>query len=289
MRTSKIVCCGSLNLDYVYEVEEFCTAGTTVSAKSFSANPGGKGLNQAVACARAGANVAFVGNIGADGETLLSTLKAESINCEKVSIVPGPSGHAVIQVRSDGTNSILVCAGANATLSSSTLESCMSILSAEDILLLQNETNLVPELMKAGKKGKAKIAFNPSPITKEIKSYPLGLLDFMILNEHEALQLSAENNIEAASKYFCETLPMCEVVITLAEQGSIYIKREEHVFMPALKVDVVDTTAAGDCFMGYYLASRLQHLSTKDCLIRATQAASLCVGKNGAAGSIPKI
>ncbi len=283
----KILCFGSLNVDHVYQVDHHVRAGETLACLGLSQYPGGKGLNQSIALARAGAAVWHAGQIGSDGKSLLSLLKENGVDCGFVQIAGGHTGHTVIQVDAHGQNCILLYGGANRCIDELWMNEVLSHFEKGDILLLQNEINGLPFLIeKAAEKG-MQIALNPSPIDKEIVSLPLERVRWFLLNELEGEALTGEQQPERICQRMLENYPDAEVVLTLGAQGVRYQSREQAVCQSGFQVPVVDTTAAGDTFTGYFLAEISTGKSVTEALEYACKASALAVTKEGAAPSIP--
>ena len=292
----KILNIGSLNIDDVYQLPHFLHPGETLHATACRRYPGGKGLNQSIALARAGANVIHAGAIGADGEFLRETLKAEKVNTSPLLVHPAePSGHAVICVTPSGENSILLHAGANFSLTPDHFKQFIKPLHAGDALLLQNEISNLYHLLHIAHAAQLRVTLNPAPFTQELLRAPLHLLDTLILNEIEACQL-AELPLDTAPRdafaALQEKFPDTTLILTLGAKGVIATlprqKYQPHE-IPAFTVpEVADTTAAGDTFTGYFLAERLRAAPFPDALRFAAAAAALCCTRPGAAPSIPR-
>ena len=285
----RIVNFGSLNIDYVYRVDEFLLPGETKPAKSRGVFCGGKGLNQSIACARAGLTTYHAAFLGAEGRFLSEKLAESGVKTDYVREVPQACGHAVIQVNDHGQNCILLYPGTNALLTEAFANEVLSRFSAGDVLLLQNETNLVPELMhKAADRGLL-VAFNAAPFTKEALGYPIELVKWLFVNEIEGAALSGEKEPRAVAAALRKTYPNTEVVLTLGAAGCLYAGAEGTFFVPAADVKPVDTTAAGDTFTGYYLMAALGGYGAERALKIASAASGLAILRMGAADSIPAI
>ena len=285
----KILSFGSLNLDKVYSVDHFVRAGETMSSAKLEEFCGGKGLNQSVAIARAGGEVYHAGCVGAaDGGMLLDMLRSSGVDISLVKQLSCPSGHAIIQVNSDGQNCILLYGGANQQVSMEQIDETLAKFDAGDILVLQNEiSNLSYLIEAAGKKGMI-IVLNPSPMTADILTMPLQYVSYFLLNEVEAKDLCGE---EAADEAYPDKLlarfPNSKIVLTLGERGCIYRDAQKQISHPACKVQAVDTTAAGDTFTGFFVAAIAAGSDVHTALEQATKAAAISVGRKGAAPSIP--
>ena len=278
---AKILNIGSLNLDYVYAVPHFVEAGETLLSGRRDVFPGGKGLNQTVAAARAGAEVYHGGAVGADGDMLLDLLQNAGADVSAVARVDVPTGHAIIQVSPKGENAIIILGGANRAVSPETVETALSKVDAGDILLLQNEINGLGFIIRRAAEKGLRILFNPAPMEAAVKDLPLELLDTLIVNEGEGKALAGDMDALIAA------YPHQKILLTQGSRGATLWNGSELLFQPAFPVKAVDTTAAGDCFLGYYAAALAEGLSYAHALRLAAAASALAVQKQGAAPSIP--
>jgi ribokinase len=289
---ARVLVLGSLNIDYIYDVNQIVKEGETISAHGFSSQLGGKGVNQAVAAARAGAEVSMAGAIGYDGSAFLDYLSDDNIETVFIEKHKNRSGHAIIQLTSSGKNSIVVYAGTNNEVSPDFIDRVLAHFGSGDYILLQNEVSCVAYAMRAARKRGIKIVFNPSPITDELLKYPLELVDIFILNEIEGQVLSElkpEADCGAVLITLTKRFPNAAVVLTMGGEGVIYSDGSQLLRCGVYRVPVVDTTAAGDTFCGYFLAAILKGLSAQEALELATKASNLAIGKKGALVSIPKL
>ena len=285
----RILTFGSLNIDYVYSVNNIVSPGETISSLSLDVFEGGKGLNQSIALARAGASVFHAGCIGEDGEMLLDCCKKEGIDTDNIKIISQKTGHAMIQVSSTGQNSIIVCGGTNKMISKEMVDDVLCMFDEDDMIVLQNEINMLDYIIdQAYNKGMI-IALNPSPFDENIEKCSLEKISIFILNKIEAQLMVNEKDIKKIIGTMCRRYPDSRVVITLGEHGAIYCDQNEEVYVTAQKVDAVDTTAAGDTFTGYFLASIAKDDEPELALKRAAIAAGVSVTRKGAAPSIPYI
>ncbi len=287
----KILNFGSLNLDYVYQVDHFVRPGETLSAASQSIKTGGKGLNQSIALTRAGADVWHAGRMGIGGETLVERLQKEGVHTEYTLPVPVLQGNAVIQVNAQGENCILLYGGSNQCITEKQIDETLRSFSPGDWLLMQNEVNLAGYLVdKAADRG-LRIALNPSPFDSRLDGVDFGKLHWLLMNEIEAEQLTGEKGPEAAFASLHKHYPGLSVLITLGVKGSMGWRvlngKAETCFQPALPVLAVDTTAAGDTYTGYFIAGIMEERSLKACMQRAARASAIAVTRLGAADSIP--
>jgi ribokinase len=285
----KIINYGSLNIDYVYRVPHISQPGETLCSRTFEVFTGGKGANQSVALARAGAKVFHAGKVGTDSKWMIEKLAESEVDVSLVAVSDGKTGHAIIQVDDKGENSIVLFPGVNRQITRSETEKALIKVEKGDILLQQNEINEVPYIIKVGHKHGMKICLNPAPFSKEVLDYPLHLVDILIVNEIEGKGLSGENTPDKIVSVLSRKFPKAEIILTLGSKGVMYKSMREEVTVPAVKVKSVDTTAAGDTFIGYYLASWLENKPVKQSLEIACKAAAICVSRKGAQDSIPYI
>jgi len=286
----KVINFGSLNFDHVYVVEYFVQPGETITAKNYHRLCGGKGLNQSVALARAGARVFHAGKVGRDGEALITCLKTAGVDTTHVGMVESkPSGHAVIQVDRHGQNSIIIHGGANREVQKEDVERVLGHFSAGDSLLLQNEISSISEIISMAKKQGLTIFLNPAPMDKTVLGYPLDLVDYFIINSIEGRELTGETEPRAIVESMRTRFPRSATILTLGENGVIYADNQTKLTVPAEKVTPVDTTAAGDTFIGYFIAQKIKGETIENCLLMASRAAAICVTRHGAADSIPRM
>ena len=285
----KILNFGSVNIDHVYSVGHFVKPGETLSSLSYKKFSGGKGANQSIALARAGADVYHAGRIGVDGIWLKDKLEESGIKTRYLEVCETPTGHAIIQVSKSGENSIILFGGANQTVDAEFAGSVLKKFHKGDCLLLQNEISSTAHIMKEASRLKLKIIFNPAPMNDDVFSYPLKLVDVFILNEIEAAELAGKNGIEEIIHVMKRRFPKALTILTLGSKGVAYMDGDTIVHVPAFKVKVVDTTAAGDTFIGYYLACISKGGKLSDAISTACKASALCVTRHGASDSIPEL
>lgn len=279
---------GSLNLDRIFKVDHLVRAGETLSCTGSEAVPGGKGLNQSVALSRAGLKVAHAGKIGRGGDVLRQYLQKNGVNVELVVQDESlPGGEAFIQVDSEGRNSIVLEPGANFEITPAEIEAVVTEIPRDGWLLLQNEINSIPEIMRAAAGRGARIAINPAPCRENVRNYPLELAEFIFVNEIEAFVLTGCADPETAAQCLAERYPHVGIIVTLGSAGALFKRGRERIFQPAQKVKVVDTTGAGDTFTGYFLAGIHRKLTVEGAMKVAARAADLAVSEAGAANSIP--
>ena len=278
---------GSLNIDLVYQVDHIARPGETIASSSHHTFAGGKGANQSAALAAAGAEVYHAGQVGSEGRWLIDKLAALGVHMEYTEIGEAPTGHAIIQVDKAGENSIVLYPGANTQISRTSIDSVLSDFDRGDILLLQNEINHIPYLVKEAAKHGLHTCFNPAPFSHEILDYPLETIDTLIVNATEAAGLtglSAQDQLLAA---LAARYPRSRIILTLGAEGAHYLSAGEFFYLPAEPVHAVDTTGAGDTFIGYLLHGIMAQMAPRDAMTRAGKAAALCVMRPGAIDSIP--
>eukprot|EP00919_Chromeraceae_sp_WS-2016_P048991 GHVR01115789.1.p1 GENE.GHVR01115789.1~~GHVR01115789.1.p1 ORF type:complete len:310 (+),score=22.19 GHVR01115789.1:30-932(+) len=288
----KILIYGSINIDYVYRVPHIVKSGETLSSQSLDKFVGGKGANQSVSLCRAGAhNVFHGGKIGKDEIWLKSKLEENGVNTEFIQESSLNTGHAIIQVAFNGENSIFLFPGANRDINQDDISNTLCHFSAGDFLILQNEINFIPELLREGASKGLYICFNAAPMSQEVFSYPLDLCSLLILNETESETLIGKtNSVEKILNILSDKFPKTSILLTVGEKGAYYRDSnsiEKIYYQPAEIVDCIDSTAAGDTFIGYFLSSIFNGDSVEKALKTASIAASLCVCKAGAMCSIP--
>ena len=287
----KVLNFGSLNLDYVYDVEHFVQPGETLDTLSRSVKCGGKGLNQSVALARAGAEVCHAGCIGEGGEPLKALLEKNGVDTLSLRKVEEMQGHTVIQVNPAGENCILLYGGSNRCVTAEQIDETLSRFSEGDWLVLQNEINELPAIVdKAAERG-LKIVLNPSPFNSALDLVDFSRLSWLFVNEVEMEQISGETDPERAWTLLHERFPGLSLLITLGSSGSVAWRNEggtvECCRQQAVRVRAVDTTAAGDTYTGYLVEGLISGRTLAESMERAARAAAVSVTRPGAADSIP--
>ena len=289
----KVLCFGSLNIDYTYKVPHFVKKGETLASERLQVFGGGKGLNQSVALAKAGTEVYHAGSIGQDGMFLLDMLKDAGANTDFVKILDTVrTGNAIIQNDKSGDNCIILYGGANQAITREQVDEVMSHFESGDYLVLQNEINELGYIVeKAHEKGMI-IVMNPSPMNEKILALPLDVINYFILNEVEAAQIlgkedKGEESWEQIADDLLKKFPQATIVLTMGSEGSVFKNQKETVCQSIYKVQAVDTTAAGDTFSGYFIGGILGGLSAKEAMDQASKASAIAVTRKGAAPSIP--
>ena len=284
----KILNFGSLNADYVYTTDHIVRGGETTSSTGMEIFPGGKGLNQSIALARAGLSVHHAGLIGDDGAFLLDTLKADGVDTRFVGRIEGRGGHTIIQVDKNAQNAILLFGGSNRAVTAEYADEVLAHFSAGDLLLLQNEISAVPHIINRAFEKGMEIWLNPSPMDEGVFECDLEKVSGFFLNEIEGAELTGSDDPETILSRMAEKFPRAAVVLTLGENGAWYAKDGMRAYCPAEKTTAVDTTAAGDTFTGYFLRGMLDGLTPAAALQLAAKASAVTVSRPGASPSIPK-
>ena len=278
---------GSINIDHVYQVDHFVQPGETIASSHYQCLLGGKGANQSIALARAGSEVLHVGKINEADVAFKQTMIRDGIDCKHITCTETASGHAIIQVTPSADNAIVLFGGANHEITHKDIMYALDTVKPADWVLTQNETNNIDQVLAQAKAKGLRVAFNPAPMTESVKHLPHECIDLLIVNEVEAEELSGRKDLDKIEAYFREDWSHAEVLITLGKVGVRMLKIDKTIDVPAFEVDAVDTTAAGDTFIGYFLSAYSNHTDSKTALIRACAASALAVMKLGAAQSIP--
>ena len=283
----RVLSFGSLNIDYVYPVDHIIQPGETENTGGMSINCGGKGLNQSVALARAGLDVWHAGLVGAEGDILIDKCIENKINIDHIKKISGRSGHTIIQVDKNGQNSILLFGGANRRITEEFINETLKDFGQGDYIILQNEVNFLSEIIDRAYENKMTIVLNPSPYDETISDCDLGKISFFIMNEVEGKQMTGESDPERILHYMKEHYPGADTVLTLGAQGAMYQDQSNIYRQGIYEVKAVDTTAAGDTFTGYFIASIINGEAPENALKIAARASSITVTRNGALDSIP--
>ncbi len=289
----KVLCFGSLNIDYIYKVDHFVQKGETLSSEDLIVNSGGKGLNQAIALAKAGADTYHAGAIGEDGKFLLAQLDEAGVNTKYVKVLSDVrSGNAIIQNDKSGDNCILLYGGANQAITKEQVDTVLQGFDKDDFIVLQNEINELSYIVEQAHKKGMKLVLNPSPMNEKIYGLPLEYVDYFMVNEVEALQILGreDSQIDDAGRLAEELrkqFPNAAIVLTMGAQGSLYMDSEKTVLQPAYRVQAVDTTAAGDTFTGFLIGALIRGEAVETAMQEAAKASAIAVTRQGAAQSIP--
>ncbi|WNZ80359.1 ribokinase [Pseudomonas sp. P105] len=294
---AKVVVVGSLNMDLVTRAPRLPRGGETLIGESFCTIPGGKGANQAVAAARLGAKVSMVGCVGSDayGQQLRGALLAEGIDCQSVSVVAGSSGVALIVVDDNSQNAIVIVAGANGVLTPDVLDRFDEVLRGADVIICQLEVPdaTVGHALKRGRELGKTVILNPAPASRPLPADWYACIDYLIPNESEAAVLSglAVDSLETAEAAATQLLAAGagKVIVTLGAQGLMFANGASFQHFPAPLVKAVDTTAAGDTFVGGFAAALADGKGEVEAIRFGQVAAALSVTRAGAQPSIPTL
>ena len=277
---------GSINIDHVYRVPHLPRAGETLAAEGYTRTLGGKGANQSIAALRAGARVVHVGAIGAADGWTAAQLSALGLDLGSIARVDAPTGHAVIAVDPAGENSILIFPGANRAQDEGAIEAALQGAQAGDCLLLQNETSHQVEAAPAARARHLRVFYSAAPFDLEALQAVLPHVTHLLVNAVEAEEL-----VRATGKPL-DALPVEAVIVTRGGEGADWIAPggepgAEPIRVPAVKVDPVDTTGAGDCFAGALVAALDDGMSPEQALRYAAAAAAIQVTRPGTATAMP--
>lgn len=291
---SQVTVIGSMNMDLVVKTDEIPRIGETLIGNELLQIPGGKGANQAVAMAKLDNNVCFLGMVGKDsfGEGLLKSMTEAGVITKYVDKTEDSTGIAVINVDKQGNNNIVVIPGANGKVDIDYLNRHLDVFKESDILVFQLEIPLetVKEGLKIAKEYGKTTILNPAP-AYELDDEIIKNIDILIPNEHEMERLTKvklideESMLKAAAILFEKGIK--QIIITLGSKGVMYVNPNEHKHFPAYKVSVVDTTAAGDSFVGGFVSSYIEYKDIEKAINLGQKTAALSIQKMGAQSSLP--
>ena len=278
---------GSINVDHFYQVKSFATAGETISSSRYKRGLGGKGANQSIALSLAGAKVRHIGAINYNEVWIINELNQFGIDTQGIHFAEQATGHAIIQVNEHSENCIVLFKGANFCLKAQTVQQELKHVTKTDWLLLQNETSLRAETVAQIRRSGCSIIYNPAPMDIEVVRELADKVDVMVVNETELLALAGIHDVDQAITHLLSSYPELTLVVTLGVAGSVYVDREQRIVQPAFPVQAVDTTAAGDTFLGYFLAAIDSGQPPQRALLEASAAAAICVTRAGTSAAIP--
>lgn len=299
MDRKNIVVVGSLNFDLVVQVERIPRVGETVLGAGFQNHPGGKGANQAAEIGRLGFPVHMIGRVGSDafGKELLESLERLGVDTTAVSVSPGASGIAIIEVQARGDNSIVVAPGANACLSSADLDDNLALFRNASLVLTQLETPIatLEHLAEICEREGVPLILDPAPAC-DLSSQILHRVSWITPNETEAQRFTGDAGVPSSESELCElaeglmAMGPRNVLLKLGERGA-YVATEDGVraAIPAYPVDAVDTTAAGDAFNGAFAVALARRTGALQAARFATAAAAISVTRHGAIPSMPSL
>lgn len=269
---------GSINIDHIYQVPHLPRPGETIAATEYAQGLGGKGANQSVAAAKAGARVFHIGAIGRDAIWTLKELQTHGVDTSNVAQIKTPTGHAIIQLDPQAENAITLFPGANRQLSDAMAARALASSRPDDTLLMQNETSAQSATVRLAADMGLRILYSPAPFDLSALKEVVNYTSLLLMNEGEA-----EEMVEAFG-----ALPECEVIITRGAEGAEWHSpTASPLFVPSFPVTAVDTTGAGDCFAGTIAAALDIGLPPDQALRRAAAAAALQVTRHGAAAAMP--
>ena len=274
---------GSINADFVYRVPHIPGPGETLASTGRQMFLGGKGANMSVAAARAAARVNHIGAVGRDGSWAVERLLEYGVDTRNIAEIETETAQAIIMVDEGGENAIVLHPGANAEVPQTTLQAALSEAQTGDWLAIQNETNLQRTAASLGKKLGLQVAYAAAPFDADRVQAVLPHLDFLILNAVEAAQLQQATGQSPAD------LPVRDVIVTLGADGADWYGASGKEHFPAIKVDAIDTTGAGDTFTGYVLAGLDRGMPMAQAIGQATKAGALMVTRHGTADAIPDL
>lgn len=274
---------GSINADYFYEVPHLPHPGETVPATRQTTGLGGKGANQSVAAARAGAHVVHVGAVGPEGGWAVDRLAKAGVGVDHIARLDTPTGHAIITVEPGGENAIVTFAGANAAVSQGQIDAALASAGKGDVLILQNESPNGAAAARIARGRGMFVAYSAAPFVAEAAVKMVPLVDLMIVNAVEAAQLCDAMGLELAQ------VPVPNLLITKGAQGAEWRERGsgDSLRVAAFDVVPVDTTGAGDCFAGYLIAGLNEGMSPGAAMRLAAAASAIKVTRHGTADAIP--
>lgn len=278
---------GSINMDYVYKVRSFVQEGETITALERNLFYGGKGLNQSIAAARAGGQVHHAGLIGGGGQGIEEYLAEDGVDTALVGRTAVEQGHAMIQVDQTGKNAIVVYPGSNHQIGREYIDHVLGQFPSGGFLVLQNEISNVGYIIARAHALGFQVVFNASPVDPGLAEIPIGKLAWLMINRTEGQALTGERTPEGMMAFLRDRYPDTGVVLTLGEDGALCRRGDDALSFGVYKTEVVDTTAAGDTFTGYFVASLANGDSLETAVRLATAASALAVSSPGASASIP--
>ncbi len=281
---------GSMNIDTVFSISHAAAPGESLAVTDPQIHAGGKGLNQSVAAARAGADVCHAGRVGADGDFLLRLLAADGVDVSFVMTDPDArSGGAIIQVEPEGRNTMLIYGGANRRLDERQIDEVLSHFASGDLLMMQNETNLPQRILRQAAEKGLYTVYNPSPITDAVFHLPYEQVNLLIVNEDEGAALAGGDYPPEEMLRRLQALGPETVILTLGSAGSLALSGGKVIRQEIFPVEAVDSTGAGDTYAGYIATSLARSLPLEQAMRLAAAASAISVTRHGAAASIPKL
>jgi len=272
---------GSINIDHIYRVPHFPAPGETLLSDSYSKGLGGKGANQSVAIARAGGQVVHIGAIGNDALWTRDILVSSGVDTSGIEVLESATGHAIINVDPSGENCIVLFDGANVLVSEGQISAALTGAKAGDWLLLQNEVNNGPFAAKLARAKGLKVAYVAAPFDAAKVQNMLPFVDLLSVNEGEAAMVCEALGVSE------DEIPVEKLLVTRGSDSITYREGPHRYTQPVFEVEPVDTTGAGDTFMGYFMAQLDAGKVPQEALRMAAAAAAVKVTKKGTAEAIP--
>lgn len=283
----KILNMGSLNLDYVYQVDHMVCGGETISSDGMEVYLGGKGFNQSVALANAGVEIYHAGIVGTEGEVFFDACQRYGIRSPYIRRGSIRNGHTIIQIDKTGQNAIMLFGGCNRAFTKEYIDEVLNGFDAGDYLILQNEINLLDYIIDSAYEKGLIIVLNPSPYDAYLDACNLNRISYFVLNEIEGFQMCGETKEDDILLKMQEMFPQAGILLTLGKRGAVYLQDGKKWKQEIYDSPVVDTTAAGDTFTGYFVASLINDVPVAEALKISTMASAIAVSRKGAAPSIP--
>ncbi|MGC9419614.1 MAG: ribokinase [Rhodovulum sp.] len=272
-----VYCLGSINADHVYTVPHLPVPGETLAATDLSRGLGGKGANQSVAAALGGARVVHIGAVGSDGAWTVDRLASFGVDTAHVMPSSHPTGHAIIHVASDGENAIVIFPGANVRQDPSTIKAALSAAGPDDTLLIQNETSHQADAALLAATRGMRVVYSAAPFDLSALGAVLPHVSLLVVNAVEAAQMRA----------MLSDIVGPEIIVTDGARGATWYFDGKRAIAPSFSVTPIDTTGAGDCFIGSLVAALDRGDDREAALRYATAAAALQVTRNGSADAMP--
>lgn len=283
----KVLVFGSFNIDKVYRLAHLPDRGQTLYCDDYAVHVGGKGLNQALAFARAGADTFAAGKVGReDGAYLTDYLARGGVDVSAVAADGEHTGHTIIEVDPDGENQMILFGGANREITPADCERILRDHADADLLMTQYETSCVEYMLELAHRAGIRTAVNPSPYVPQVRSLPFERIDILILNAFEGESITGERDPAAVVRAL-HARSHGVVVLTRGADGAMYFDGETEARVPAFRVDALDTTGAGDTFTGFCLHALLTGASPARALRLGAAASAIEVTRVGAAETIP--
>nr|WP_282569201.1 ribokinase [Aliiroseovarius sp. S1339] len=274
---------GSINIDNFYDVDHLPKPGETLASNGYRVGLGGKGANQSIAAALAGATVHHIGAIGSEGAWCKARLSKAGVETGNVTMQKISTGHANICIDAAGENMIVLFSGANAQITEAQIADALGNAGPNDTLILQNETVLTFEAAKMAREKGLFVVYSAAPFDAKCAAQMLPVTDLLVVNEVEATQLSDALGVST------DEIDAPNLLITKGAQGAVWRvgATGQQVEVPAFKVDPIDTTGAGDCFIGYVVAGLDQGLEIRDAMRLGAAASAIQVTRHGTADAMP--